>query len=221
MKRFVGLTGAVAVVVCLAAAWAPAAPEPKSIPTEWELDVIFERPQPILVSVPGEDGPQTYWYLLYSVTNNTGADQVFVPRIALYTDTGEIRRGSEGIYPAVFSAIQQRHNNPYLKELSRITGRILQGSDNAKDGVAVFGDFDPKARRIEVFFSGLSGETAVIQLPTEIKVDQIDIRGKTTRILTDHLILHKTLQLSYKIPGEVAARYATAAALDVQTWTMR
>jgi len=221
MKRRVGWTLAGLCVVGSLCLWAGAAPQPKVIPTEWELDVVYQPPKPIRVHVPGEAAEQTFWYVLYSVTNNTGDDRTFVPQVTLYTDTGQIRQGDEGIYPSVFAAIKNRYNSPYLMDLSRITGKILQGEDNARDGVAIFQDFDPAARSIDVFIGGLSGETAVVALPTKVLVDETDVRGETRRALRDSLVLHKTLQLTYQVPGEAAARFSVEPRLSNKQHVMR
>ncbi|NLF31345.1 MAG: hypothetical protein GX591_10740 [Planctomycetes bacterium] len=221
MKRCVQWTAVGVCVVTLATLWACAAPQPKVIPTEWELDIRYQAPQPIRVKIPGEDRVETFWYVLYTVTNHTGSDQVFVPQVMLFTDTGQVRLGSDGIYPSVFAAIKARHNNPYLEDLARISGRILQGEDNARDGVAIFRDFDPAARTVDVFVGGLSGETAVVQLPNKVLVTATDIRGRTTQELKDQIILHKTLQLTYEIPGEADARLTTPMRLARKDWVMR
>jgi hypothetical protein len=208
-------------VVGLVCLWATAAPQPKVIPTEWELDLVYQPPTPIRVHVPGEPGEQTFWYVLYSVTNVTGDDRTFVPQVTLYTDTGQIRQGDEGIYPSVFTAIKNRYNSPYLMDLSRITGTILQGEDNARDGVAIFRDFDPAARSIDVFIGGFSGETAVVDLPAKVLVDETDVRGETRRVLKDTMVLHKTLQLTYQVPGEAAARFSVQPRLSSTQYVMR
>ncbi|MFW6145782.1 MAG: hypothetical protein ACOC7R_00445 [Planctomycetota bacterium] len=221
MKRCIQWTAVGLVVVTLTALWATAAPEPKVIPTEWELDIRYEAPQPIRVKIPGDDRVETFWYVLYTVTNHTGGDRVFVPQVTLFTDTGQILLGSEGIYPSVFAAIKERHNNPYLEDLARISGRILQGEDNARDGVAIFRDFDQAARTIDVFIGGLSGETAVVDLPREIGLTETDIRGRTTEKRTGRIVLHKTLQLTYEIPGEAEARLLTPMRLVRKGWVMR
>ena len=50
-----------------------------------------------------------------------------------------------------------------------ILGKLLQGEDNAKDGVVVFGDVDADARDFQVCISGLSGETAEVMNPITSK----------------------------------------------------
>ena len=57
------------------------------------------EPTPIRVNIPGKDVPQVYWYLRYTVTNNTGRDQIFMPDFVLYTDTGEVRETEAALLP--------------------------------------------------------------------------------------------------------------------------
>ena len=54
-----------------------AAPKPSQVPFSWELDFEYKTPQAIRIQLPGEKSAKTFWYMLYTVTNHTGADQTF------------------------------------------------------------------------------------------------------------------------------------------------
>ena len=59
-------------------------PKPSPFPIAWEL--TFEHGEPRRVIVPGPNGvPEAYWYMTYSVTNNTEREQVFLPRFEMLT----------------------------------------------------------------------------------------------------------------------------------------
>ena len=73
-----------------------------------------------------------------------------------------------------------------------LTGKLLQGEDNAKSGVAIWRDFDAKAGAFDLLLGGLSGETAEIQLPKPIEVVETDTDGKETVVLKSKAILSKT-----------------------------
>lgn len=201
---------------------AETAPKPSDVPLSWNLQINLPGPlQAMQIKLPGSDVPQRFWYLRYTVTNRTGEDQVFVPDFVLYTDSGDILRAGKGVPTAVFEAIRKRYNNPLMLDMSAMSGPLRQGEDNAKDGVAIWPDFDPQAGAADVFIGGLSGETAEIKLPTPIEVTKTDLKGKTVTIKTDTVILSRTLQVHYEVSGEPSARVSQPARLVSKTWVMR
>lgn len=187
---------------------AEAAPKPAPVPITWELDIKTESPMLIEVSLRDEVKPQRYWYMRYTLTNKTAEKQIFVPEFLLYTDTGQVLRAGKRIPSTVFNAIKKRHNEPLLKNMISMTGVILTGADNTKKGVAIWPDFDPKAGRFDVFIGGLSGETKEISLPRPV--------GDMSKI-----ILSKTLNFTFMIDGEAAARPNTPVRQRSQKWLMR
>ncbi len=197
------------------------APKPSLVPVAWELDFQYSPPQPITLRLPGQERPQTYWYMLYTITNQTGKDRIFVPEFVLYTDTGQVLRAGEKVRSSVFQAIKKRHNRPLLLDKESITGRILQGEDNAREGVAIWRDFDPQARGFDVFVGGLSGERVRVKLPAPVKVTVVDASGKEKRVVKTEITLVKTLHLQYRLPGEAAARDRTKVEAVGKAWVMR
>jgi len=217
---------AVVLTVTLAAAMAPHAesgppPTPSVVPTTWELDFEYQTPRMITIELPGKDKPQAYWYMLYKVTNGSERDRIFVPDIVLYTDTGQILWAGKGVSGAVFEAIQKLHNNPLLVDVAAVTGRLLQGSDNAKESAAIWPDFDPEARGFDIFVVGLSGERAQLALPAPVKVTVREENGQKVEVVKTELELAKTLQLTYKLAGEAAARAGAKPELLGKKWVMR
>lgn len=208
-------------LAALSAAVAFSAPKPKLIPTEWELDFTSDTPMPIRVKAPGDEFARTYWYMTFTVANNTGRERIFVPDFTIYTDTGQVLKGSAGVSPAVFARVQQRQNNPLLKDMADVTGRLLQGDDNAEDGVVIFQDIDPDARSFDVFIGGLSGETVRIQLPREVEVKAPDVRGELETVRKSSIVLHKTRRLRFSIPGDATSRFTNPPVLVGQDWVMR
>lgn len=213
-------------MLALAVALAPVAhsgppPKPSVIPVSWELEFSYETPQMFTLTLPGEEKPRTFWYVLYELTNRTGKDQIFVPDFVLYTDTGQVLRAGEGVPAAIFGEIQKRHNDPLLVTLAAVTGRLLQGQDNARRSVAVWRDFDPKARGFDLFVGGLSGERAKLKLPAPVKGVVRDEAGKKVEVVRAELTLAKTMHLSYRLPGEAEARKRTRPELTRKQWVMR
>lgn len=213
-----------AAVLCVSAAWvldADAAPKPSPVPPSWQLDIVYEAPMPIMVEDPGGRGRKLYWFMRYQVVNRTGADRIFVPEVALYTDTGQVVRGGAGIAASVVSQIKKAINDPIARDLTGITGKILQGEDNAKRGIVVFEDFDPEAGAFDIFLSGLSGETARIDLPVPVKVTRMGAGGKLEEVEVEQLVLTKTLRLRYELRGDLQSRLETDAVRIKQDWVMR
>ena len=204
------------------------APAPLEVPAAWQLDIEVQTPRPIQVVLPGESRPTTFWYVLYAVINQyrdpisqQPTDQIFVPDFTLYTDTGQLMRAGKRAPNVVYEAIKRHHNNPHLKDMVAITGKILFGEDNAKDGVAIWRNFDPDAGTIDIFVGGLSGEIVEIDLPKPVTVTRIDDTGKPVTKQVSKLRLVKTLQLRYKVPGEAKARLHTPVKLITKKWIMR
>ena len=196
-------------------------PEPSDVPVTWEFDFEHGRPRPIQVKVPGKDKPQTFWYLMFTVGNSTGEEQTFAPEFVLYTDTGQVLRAGRKVPMKVFQTIREAHNAPLLKRIEDMTGKLLQGEDNAKDGVAIWPDFDPKAGAVDIFVGGLSDDKAEIKLPAPITVTESDGKGGEKEVQRDTVVLSRTRKLSYNIPGEAAERFYTPARFLGATWVMR
>jgi len=219
MKRVAVLAMAVA-TVCIPLRGQP---EPSEFPSSWQLDFRYpELPQAIEVRVPGQSEPQLFWYLRYTVTNHTGEDQVFVPDFTLYTDTGQLIEAGKGVHWTVFEAIKSVHNDVFLRDTTEMAGKLLQGEDNAKTGVAIWPDFDPKAGGFDIFIGGLSGEAAQIALPKPVEVNEIDVTtGQRRTVTKTQLVLSKTLRMRFGIVGDAEARATTPVELIQKDWVMR
>ncbi len=212
--------------VLLATAWvlalpAHSAPKPSEVPISWQMEYDFQRPRAVEVTLPGQMVPRRFWYMIYTVTNHTGKELIFVPEFVLYTDTGQVLRAGQKVPSAVFKHIKKLYNNPLLSTTTEVTGKLLQGEDNAKDGIAIWPAFDPHAGAFEILIGGLSGETAEVQLPVAIETTEIDPTGKVATVVKNKVILSRTLRLQYSLPGEAAARNETSPKLEKKDWVMR
>jgi hypothetical protein len=208
----------------LAALLAPpiiGAPQPNQAIVDWQLDFEYRSPKPIYVKVPGETEPQLYWFVVYKVINRTGEDRYFVPDLVLYTSTGQILRAGQGVNVAVYEHIKQMLNEPLLRDNVGMTGKLLQGADNAKLGVAIFRDFDIQAARFDIFVGGLSGEYAIVDLPTPIEVTEINEDGEKVEVQKDRVILSRTLRLQYGLNAPASDRIRSKPELLKKNWVMR
>jgi len=227
MKRILMSTALLAGLVAVLPQ-AETAPEPFEVPTTWELTFDFQAPQPITLILSDRKKPSTFWYMLYSVTNlsrnpetGRGADHDFIPEFIMYTNTGQALVSNRRLPPSVHAAIRKRHNNPLLKDHTEIIGKLLYGKDNAKDGVAIWPDFDPKAGSMDVFVGGLSGETAELTLPRPVPVTETDANGVEKTVVSYKTILHKSLRLSFSVKGESGNRTYTKAKFLARKWVLR
>ena len=206
---------------------AATAPKPSVVPIKWEFDFHAKAPRSLEVTLPGEKAPRTFWYMRYTVTNRNRNPKTakpmeieFIPRIVLYTDTGETIQAGE--HRNVYDAVHKVEGDPLLIPPVSVSGKLLFGMDNAKRSVAIWRDFDSNSGAFDVFVGGLSGETAVVILSKPITVEEVNpLTGKKERVKKSKIVLHKTLQLSYSIPGEVGARLRTPPKLKKKTWVMR
>jgi hypothetical protein len=208
-----------AMIWAIRPAWT--APKPSEIPSSWQLNVEVDDPKAIEVTLPGQTKPERFWYVRFNVINRTGEDRIFVPEFELYTDTGQVLRVGQHVPSAVFRAIKELYNEPLLTDMTGMTGKLLQGEDNAKDGVAIWRDFDPQAGQIDLFLGGFSGETAEVVLPKPVQVVEVDAAGHEKTITRDKAILSRTYHLVYDVPGEASARTYTPAKMVKKEWIMR
>jgi hypothetical protein len=189
----------VACVAVTAAAWSY--PKPAPVPYKWELS--FESgPLRLYVDPNTRD---SYWYFTYTVTNRTGKDQTWAPKIVLYTDAGEILDAGRDVPRNVTEDLLALMNNPFLEDQNTVLGDIYQGRENAKEGIVIWPARNLKVTEISLFISGISGETARVKNP---------ING-------NEIILRKTLQRDYLVPGDALARGSQPVELISETWIMR
>ncbi len=221
MKALV-LTFATLLLACLICPQpTQAVPEPSAVPTAWQLDVSYDKPMPIRIVDPQTGLEETYWFFRYQVVNRTGQDRIFVPRILLYTDTGQTVQAGKGIALSVVNKIKQEIRDSIARNMTAMTGRLLQGEDNSKRGIAVFRDFDPKAAKFDLFLGGLSGETATAQLPVEVTVTEMTATGELVEKQTREIVLSKTLRLQFNVAGNRKTREGLEAFLYSKDWVMR
>ncbi|MEL7237661.1 MAG: hypothetical protein AAGK78_02275, partial [Planctomycetota bacterium] len=83
-------------------------PEPSQAPISWEIDFTHLTPKRILVDIPGFGQPVAYWYMVYTVTNNTDEEIFFRPVVELLTRQGDVLSANNNIPLSAFEAIDRR-----------------------------------------------------------------------------------------------------------------
>jgi len=179
-------------------------PQPSPYPKSWELDFEHGKPKRVVVPEPRTNIPRAYWYMTYTVTNNTDREQLFLPSFELVTEDGKVTRNDTNIPRAVFDVIKKREGMRFLESAAKIGGELRIGQDQGRDGVAIWPEPSPRMGQFQVYVSGLSGETATVKGPD----------GKD-------LILRKTLQLNYLIRGDDVYPGEDEVNENPQEWVMR
>lgn len=178
-------------------------PKPSPYPVAWEFDFQHSDPKRIVVDAPGQNAPQAYWYVTYTVTNNTDKERPFLPVFEMLANDGRLIRSDFAIPPQVFSAIQQREKLQFLQPAHEVAGQLRLGDDQARDGVAIWPEPMAEMGQFSIFIEGLSGETA------ELKVGD------------ESFNLHKELELSYIIRGDDVRPSLDEVSAEAETWVMR
>jgi hypothetical protein len=204
------LSGAAAAVLLICLAFA--APQPAIVPKpgDWTVQVRFEHPQQIVL--PGAV-QQRFWYIILTLTNKSGRDVDFYPDCVLMTDTFQVVPAAKGVSAILFEKIKNRHHGryPFLQLLENAGNKILEGEDNTLDIAVVWPDFDPNAKGIDIFISGLSNETVAVDHPVEKNQQGVPVK----------IYLRKTLQLTYTIAGDPKFRSDQKLKFEDKRWVMR
>jgi hypothetical protein len=203
--------------VLLAATGLQAAPAPSLAPVSWELKFRFQDPQRVSVYVPGQAQPVVYWYMLYRIENLSRQEVEFYPQFDLVTDRLEVVKSELTVSPEAFQAIFRRANNTLLLPPHKVTGKLQRGQDRARHGVAIWRDFDAKARSFTVYVSGLSGETKRVKNPTFDPDKPEDEKNRR------YYTFRKTLAVPYAFPGskQTRTRVKPERVPNGQKWIMR
>ena len=192
------LTAAVLLsTVCLAWGY----PKPAAVPYKWEL--TFEPGDLRLYVDP--TSKQSFWFFTYTVTNRTGKDQQWVPKLTLFTDDGGILEAGRDVPTRVTEELLELLGNEFLQDQNEVLGDIFQGRENAKEGLVVWPANNLKVNELSLFVAGVSGETARVKNP----------------ITSEEVILRKTLQRDYLIPGNAPARGTKPIDLVSESWILR
>ncbi len=204
------------IIWVLAVSTSPAAPEPAIVQgsNQWTIDTEYTHPQQIILQNTANNKPMVYWYIIITLTNNTGDDVSFYPKCDLMTDNFQIIPEGKDVSPAVFEQIKQRHKSryPLLKSLNQTDNKLLQGEENTKDIAIIWPDFNDKARNITLFITGLSNETSVVDHP----IAKDPITGQPQKVF-----LRKTLELKYAVKGNLTSRYGMSTDFQAKCWIMR
>lgn len=187
-------------------------PKPSPYPITWELKFEHGPLRRVMVKVPGSETLQPFWYLTYTVTNNTDREQVFLPVFEMMTKDGNILRSDKNIPSVVFDVIKLREKKRFLEPYPQTAGELRLGEDQARDGVAIFPEPMAEMGDFSIFVGSLSGEIQVLK--NDKGEPMKDSEGR-------QVILRKTLQLHYLIRGDEVRPGEDPVTEGASEWVMR
>ena len=193
-----------AAVVTLPAPTRAEFPTPNLYPIAWELKFQHGKPQRVVVEVPDEKSPVAFWYMPYTVTNQTDREQTYFPFLEMIDDKGNVSRSDKLVPPSVFEAIKKREGNRFLETSLKVAGEIRLGEDQARDSVAVWREPSTEMGAFSIFVGGLSGENKPLKLSDD----------KT-------IILRKTRQLNFLVRGDEVYPGEDDVNSNPEAWVMR
>lgn len=125
---------------------------------EWRYD--FEDEHIKCIAVPRLDGEmEYYWYLKYTVENNSDKIRLFAPQFEIITDnSAEVITANKAIPPQVYEAVLARLQDKKVKRPAQVVGPFGQGETNAIDSIAVWPNPTKHYNQMTIFVAGLSGE---------------------------------------------------------------
>jgi len=129
-------------------------PKPSLYPKSWELKFEHSSPKRVVVQAETSSVPKAYWYITYTVTNETDKEQLFLPHFDLVTKDGKIFRSDKNIPKKVFDTIKKNEGNQLMTNHALIGGELRLGIDEAKDGVAIWEEPDAEMGTFSVFIPG-------------------------------------------------------------------
>ena len=183
-------------------------PEPDPLPQRWELDLFVGPLRVITLNVPGE-GPQPFFYMTYRVTNNAGEDLQFAPIFEIGNEDGDVVRAGVDVPRSVRQSLLELLDNPLLEDQIQIIGPILQGRENAKDGLVIWRTPSLTTDELAVYAAGFSGET-----------QQVEFENPDTGE-TETLTFRKTYMVRYATPGTLVGQGSKPLEVVGERWIMR
>jgi len=167
----------------------------------WSFDF---KPKSLQLYVDGSTG-EGYWCLTYTVTNLTGVDRQWMPKVEMLDDRGRIHTAGRSVSPSITKAVKDLLGNPLLEDQFQVIGPLRHGRDNAKDGLLIWSAEPCDATELTIFVRGLSGETETV----------VDPMTKSP------VVLYKTARLEFRVPGDVKDKPMAQIPVESRDWIFR
>jgi hypothetical protein len=144
--------------------------------------------------------------MTYRVSNNSGEDLLFAPAFELSSGPGVVLRSGRDVPLEVTRELMKQTQNEFIEDQISIIGQLLQGKENAKDGIVIWPLPAFSEDTVTLYAAGFSGETATVQLP-----DSPDSK----------VVLRKTMMMRFRVPGTLEHQQSRPLELLEKRWIMR
>jgi hypothetical protein len=216
MSRHLPAAAVFLMTALAAVVMAAAYPKPSPYPISWELSFDPSLPKRFVLTPPGANTADSYWYITYSVANESKDEQQFLPTFEMLTDDGQVIRSDQGIPDSVLAEIRIREKNRNLLSVVQIAGTQRVGRDQTRYGMAVWKEPYPRMGKFTIFVSGLSGEAVILKDDNGQPRYNTDAAGKKQPV-----VLCKTLRLEYQLLGDETYPGNDPLKKLSQDWVMR
>ena len=136
---------------------------------------------------------------------------MFVPDFLVTTEAGDLINAGRDIGDEAFAVIKDKLNDKHLEDPVRIVGENPAGRGLHQARHRGLAGIDHDVVKLSIFISGLSGETATIEHPTE----------KNDKGEPKPVVLVKALQLDYELPGTPKSPQNQVVVPAGKAWIMR
>lgn len=174
----------------------------------WQLDF---KPGPLRVYVDPYSG-EAYWYLTYEVSNRSGRERMWAPRIDLQTDAGQVQESGQGVPRLVTQDLQrtlssarsERRTDKVLDQ-NQVIGPIVAGPEHAREGLVVWRIEDPTVTELSIYVAGVTNHRETATHPET----------------GEPVALRRTRALRFVTPGELALLEGSPIEVSSQEWVLR
>ncbi len=174
----------------------------------WQLDF---RPGPLRVYVDPFSG-EAFWFMTYEVSNRSGRERMWAPRIELQSDAGEIQPSGQGVPRLVTEDLQRtlssersRRRTDKVLDQNQVIGPITTGPEHSREGLVVWRVADPTITELTVYVGGVTNHRETVSHPET----------------GEPVVLRRNRALRFTTPGEIVLLEGTPIEPTSQEWVLR
>lgn len=174
----------------------------------WQLDF---RPGPLRVYVDPFSG-EAYWYMTYEVSNRSGRERMWAPRIELHSDAGQIQPSGQGVPRLVTEDLQRalssdrsRRRTDKVLDQNQMIGPIMTGPEHVREGLVVWRVADPTITELTVYVGGVTNHRETVSHPET----------------GEPVVMRRSRALRFTTPGEIVLLEGAPIEVGSQEWVLR
>lgn len=174
----------------------------------WQLDF---RPGPLRVYVDPFSG-EAYWFMTYEVSNRSGRERMWAPRIELQSDAGQIQPSGQGVPRLVTEDLQRtlssdrsRRRTDKVLDQNQMIGPITTGPEHSREGLVVWRVADPTITELTIYVGGVTNHRETVSHPET----------------GDPVVLRRNRALRFTTPGEIVLLEGSPIEATSQEWVLR